>query len=225
MLVVAYLPKFGNQGKPSAQRKALSRFLETTRSEVAAEFVQVDPGIGTLKSAIDTAQEIGASLVIARLGSRSKSLPALRLLRDARIPFLALDDQRFDPRTIDEYLRQAEEAWHQRSQRIRKGLATAVRRGAKLGSARPGHWNKKNEHKRGWKKASAASAARRAARVADAYMPLVPRMESMRADGATFEQIALALNQEGHVTTRGVPFTASTVFKILGRQERQHDRA
>lgn len=223
MQVVAYLPKFGNQGKPSAQRNALSRFLETTRSEVAAEFVQVDPGLGTLESAIDKAEEIGASLVIARLGSRSKSLPVLRLLKDARIPFLALDDQRFDPRTIDEYIRQAEKVWHERSERIKKGLAIAVRRGAKLGSARPGHWTKKNKDRRGWRKATVASAASRAARVADAYMPLVPQMESMRAEGATFEQIALALNQQGHVTTRGVPFTASTVFKILRRQERQHD--
>jgi hypothetical protein len=56
----------------------------------------------------------------------------------------------------------------------------------------------------------------------DGLSLLVPQMESMRARGATFDEIAQALNQEGHVTTRGVPFTASTVFKILKRQERQH---
>lgn len=222
MQVVAYLPKFGNQGRPSAQRSALSRFLESTQSEVAAEFVQVEPGLSTLKSAIDTAQEIGASLVIVRLGTRSTSLPMLRLLKAGRVPFFALDDLRFGPRTIDGYIREAEEAWHQRSQRIKKGIAIAVRRGAKLGSARPGHWTKKNERKRGWKKATIVSAARRAARVADAYAALVSRMEFMRTRGATFEAIAQALNHDGHVTTRGVPFTASTVFKILKRQERQH---
>ena len=42
-------------------------------------------------------------------------------------------------------------------------------------------------------------------------------MTAMRANGETYQAIAGALNEAGHVTTAGAPFTASRICKILRR--------
>jgi DNA invertase Pin-like site-specific DNA recombinase len=218
MKIVTYAPLFGGRHrKKLGKRKNQSRFGQTTQSDVIARFVEIKPGLVLLGQAISKVRETKATLVITRLGSRSKSLPFLRQLKESGVLFSALDDTDFGPHSLNSYLKQAEDAWHERSVKIKDGLADAARRGTKLGSNRIGHWTKRNEHKRDWKKASAVAAERRHQRNADAYSSVLPKMKAMRANGETYQAIAEALNEGRHVTTAGARFTASRVCKILKR--------
>ena len=218
MKIVMYSPLFGGRHrKKLGPRKNQSQFVQTPHSDVIAHFVEVKPGLVLLGQAISKVRETKATLVITRLGIRSKSLPFLRLLKESGVSFSALDDADFGPHSLDSYLKQAENAWHDRSVKIKDGLADAARRGAKLGSNRTGHWTKRNEHKRGWKKASVVAAERHHQRNADAYSRVLPKMKAMRANGETYQAIAEALNEGGHVTTAGARFTASRICKILKR--------
>jgi hypothetical protein len=218
MQVVVYYPLFGGRrNRQLAQRTAVAGFLEASRSAVHSEFVEKKPGLDVLRKAIAKCRQIGAPLVIGKLGFLIRSLSILRLLRDSNVPFFVLDDQQLTPATLHVYLVQAEEAWTERSLKIKDGIKDARKAGQKFGSAQRGHWNKKNKHLRDWKKANEASVKLRAQRVAEAYAPILPIMESMRKRGESYDAIAIALNEAGHLTTAGTPFTAPTVFKALKR--------
>ena len=106
------------------------------------------------------------------------------------------------------------------SDRTKAALAAAKARGVKLGSARPGHWDgRENARLEGLAKARTAAAVDRTERATEAYADLCPSMIDMRAKGMTLAAIAEHLNSEGHTTRRGKPWNPVQVSRVLERTE------
>ena len=51
----------------------------------------------------------------------------------------------------------------------------------------------------------------------DAYSDLKERIGGMRSGGATYQEIADSLNDEGHTTQRGKPWTRVAVLRVCKR--------
>lgn len=231
MKVIAYYPLFGGRSKKHlSQAEAVARLIKKKKYELVAQFHEGEPGLGELRLAMAKAVATGATLLFSHIGYLSKNLKFLRAIAEggADLRFLAIDDRSFNPTTFKHYLGLAHDAWHERRKMIRQGMAEAKSQGAKFGMARRGAKTKNWRKAKGWQAAAEASVAARSERVADAYALLIPKMLEMQEKGEGPTAIALALNEEGHVTTTGAPFSAPTVFRILKRHARhggRHDRA
>ena len=106
------------------------------------------------------------------------------------------------------------------SERTKAALAAAKARGVQLGSARPGHWNGRNDARlAGLAKARerAAEAQTRAAR--EAYADLARVVTELRGKGLSLTAIAGELNEQGHTTRRGRPWNAVQVMRVLQQAE------
>lgn len=225
MKIVAYFPLHGRHSKLTRQRKVLEDFVEMKQATVLAEFVETEPGLEQLQRAIKAAEKQKACLLFVSVGRYAKNLNALNLLAQTDVDFLSPGHSDFTRSSLHTLLAGAQENMHARIERIKTGMQMAAKKkGEKYGSLRPGHWTKKNNHLRGWKKASQVAVQRRARRCTDAYAPLIPKIAAMRENGETFDAIALALNDAGHVTLTGSAFTAPTVFKIFKRLGGQNGR-
>lgn len=225
MKIVVYFPLFGGRYKKHlTQREDVAQFVQNNTAHVNAEFEETKPGLAELRNAIAKAKKSGATIIFSRLGYLTKNLKFLRALADCGVMFHALDDDRFNPNTFQVYLKLAKEEWHVRRTRIKDGMAKAKAEGAVFASAQPGHWNRKNKHLRGWKQATEASAKKRQQRANDAYAPILPMMLQMREKGESYDAIAQALNDAGHLTSAGTQFTVPTVFKIIKRHGGLNDR-
>ena len=64
-----------------------------------------------------------------------------------------------------------------------------------------------------------ASAKARTERARDAYAFLVPKMQELRDEGRTCEQIAEWLSEQGHQTTAAKPFNPAIVCRIMQRAD------
>src|SRR5439155_110301 len=97
-------------------------------------------------------------------------------------------------------------------------LAAAKARGVKLGSARPGHWDGREEARlAGLQKARALAVTVRTERAREAYADLEPALADMRAKGMALHAIAAELNSQGHTTRRGRPWNPVQVSRVLNR--------
>lgn len=104
------------------------------------------------------------------------------------------------------------------SELTREGLAKAKARGVKLGSARPGHWEGREDRRTiGQRRGGRTSSAKMAQTKRDYYASLLPLMLATRRAGLSFENVADALNAGDWKTSTGKPFTATAVFRILKR--------
>lgn len=50
-----------------------------------------------------------------------------------------------------------------------------------------------------------------------AYHDILPLMQTLRADGATYREIAFQLNQLGHTTRTGKSWNPTQVHRVLKR--------
>lgn len=168
-----------------------------------------------LKNAIRLASQRKATLVIAKFGRLVNDLRFLSALQKANVDFLSCDAPDANMANIQKMLVDAEHKARQKARRTRDALAVARANGVRLGSARKGHW-KGRENKRGWKQANAASIVARQQLARDAYSPLIEPMRRLReVEGYGLVEIAEWLNEQGHLTTRQRPFTATAVHRIL----------
>ena len=104
------------------------------------------------------------------------------------------------------------------SERTKAALAAAKARGTPLGSARPGHWEGREDRRRAGAVRGAKAATEARKRLADeAYADLLPVIGQSRSEGDSLRQIADKLNSEGYTTRRGKAFTAMTIQRILNR--------
>jgi hypothetical protein len=86
----------------------------------------------------------------------------------------------------------------------------------KLGSARPGAWEGR-EHLRGFKQATERSAIVRRRDCERKYAFLIEQLRERRAEGMTLKQIADWLNEKGHSTSKGKPWTEALVCRLFQR--------
>lgn len=224
---VVYTRNYTRTGKVPPrleQEAAAQQFVRVNRGRVVARFTEplqgsTERGAATwpaLQAAIDAALSKGATLVIAYVDRLSRSAPFTRLLLKSGVPFVCCDMPDCNHLTIHILAATAEEESNRIRTRTRAGLAAAKAAGVKLGSNRKDHW-KGRENKRGWKQAVARSCVLRSDRAARAYQAVLPEVKTRRERGETLPEIVEWLNRTGHLTTAGLPFTQTAVWRIIDR--------
>jgi DNA invertase Pin-like site-specific DNA recombinase len=88
----------------------------------------------------------------------------------------------------------------------------------KLGSARPGHWQgREDKRQAGLQKARTAAAKAQREAFDDEYSDLYPIVLELREDGKSLQDIADELNNMGHTTRRGKPWNRMQVSRVKHR--------
>ena len=219
--------KNGNREKQGlgleAQRLMVKEFAARNKGTIVAEYTEIESGRNSkrpeLAKALDHTRNSRATLVVAKLDRLSRNLAFTATLMDSGVEFVACDNPHANRLTIHILAAMAEQEAVNTSRRTKDALAVLKKEGAQLGSARPGHWEGR-EHLRGWKKGVQASVKARVERARATYSFLLPKMQQMRDEGVPYYRIAESLNADGYQTTRGMPFQAATVCRILQRAEK-----
>ena len=141
---------------------------------------------------------------------------------ESGIEFVACDQPHANRLTIHILAAVAEHEAEMISQRTKAALSAAKVRGVKLGSARDGHWDGREDRRRAGAIAGAKAATVARKRLADeAYADLIDDLTAMRNDGLSFRAIADQLNEQGHTTRRGKPWNPMQVRNVLLRYQMQ----
>jgi DNA invertase Pin-like site-specific DNA recombinase len=212
-----------------AQKKIVSDFAANNKAKIIAEYTEVETGKTAdrpqLQQAIDHARLNKATLVIAKLDRLSRNVHFTSGLLESGVEFFACDLPHANKFTIHVMAALAEQEARAISQRTKDALAMAKREGVKLGSAREGHWEGR-EDKRGWKKGAKVAAKLRSERAQAAYGFLMNKLTDMRDnEKLSYDDMAKKLNDLGHSTTAGKPFTAVAVWRIMNRKKDKASKA
>jgi len=203
-----------------AQRTAVADYAKRNGGTVIAEYTETETGKRSdrpnLAEAIGHTRLSAATLVIAKLDRLARNVHFTSGLMESGVEFVACDNPDANKLTIHLLAAMAEHEATQISNRTKDALQAAKARGAKLGSARPGHW-KGREHRRGWAKATKAAAKKRSQKAREEYAFLVPTLQRMQVEGKSYQKMADWLNGQGHTTRRGAAFTSAIVWRILNR--------
>jgi DNA invertase Pin-like site-specific DNA recombinase len=135
---------------------------------------------------------------------------------NSAVDFVACDNPAANRLTLHILAAVAENEARAISERTKAALAAAKARGTLLGSARPGHWDGREDVRlAGLTKARGVAAKVKKEKAAEAYTDLLPAMEAAKAEGLSLRAIAGKLNEEGHSTRRGRPWNPVQVARVL----------
>jgi DNA invertase Pin-like site-specific DNA recombinase len=204
-----------------AQQAAAHRFVGFNGGEIIAEYTEVEAETNkrnrpALREAAGHTRSAGACLVIAKLDRLVRNVPFISALKESGVEFVCCDNQHANQFTLHILAAVAQQHSQKISERTKAAMAEAKAKGIPLGSHRPGHWEGR-EHRNGWKKAVKAASAHRTAQAQEVYAFVMPRIKEMREAGRTLDEIAAALNADGHRTTAGTPFTHTSVWRLIKR--------
>lgn len=201
-----------------AQEAAIRAFLRPEDRLLAPIYVEVESGRRTdrpeLAEALKRCRKTGATLLIAKLDRLSRDAHFLLGLAKAGVDFVAADMPHANRLTVGIMALVAEEEARLISARTKAALAAAKARGKTLGGIRPGQRLPDSEANRRGIKAGAAATRAAADRAAHRVLP---RIEELRAQGASLAQIAERLTAWGLPTARGGAWTATAVRRVLLR--------
>lgn len=208
-----------------AQQAEVEGYARENNGRILRKYVEIETGKRSdrpkLAEAIAHAKLSGATLVIAKLDRLARNVHFTAGLMDSGIDFVACDNPDANRLTIHILAAVAEDEARRISMRTKQALEAAKARGMKLGSARPGHWEGREQLRaQGWAKGTKVAAERRTKKAREAYDFLVPMIREMLASENSFQQIAKWLNEQGHQTTAGKPFTKTAVWRVLRRAEK-----
>ncbi|SFI70252.1 recombinase family protein [Planctomicrobium piriforme] len=199
------------------QRSAVREFAERQGATILRDYTEVESGKKSdrieLLKAIGHAKLAKATLVVAKLDRLSRNVAFLSSLMESGVDFVACDNPNANRLTVHILAAVAEDEAQRISDRTKAALAAAKARGVKLGSARDGHWAGR-EDRRGWQEATKAAAIARTKAATDAYSFLIPTIQEMREQGASYQAIAGRLNSDGHFTSAGKQWTATAVWRV-----------
>jgi DNA invertase Pin-like site-specific DNA recombinase len=200
-----------------AQRQAIAEYLNGAKP--IAEFIEIESGKNDtrskLREALHRAKVTGATMVIAKLDRLSRNVRFIAELQESKVKFVCCDMPDANELTIHIFASLAAWERQQISDRTKKALAAARKRGVKLGNP-----NGARALKRARRGNAAAVAMLKAGadRRADDVMPIV---NDIRASGVTsLLGIADELNARGILTARGGQWYATTVRNLLARSDR-----
>ncbi len=222
--VVAYLRvSTKGQGESGlgleAQQAAIESFAQQNRGTVARSYLEVESGRKSdrpqLAAAIAHAKRSRATLVVAKLDRLGRNVAFLSALMEAKVDFVACDNPAANKLTLHILAAVAEAEAEAISARTKAALAAYKARGGKLGAARPECRNNlpQEARKRGAKAAGEAVTANANA----AYVDLAPLFQDFQSRGLSQHAIAAELNQQGHTTRRGKPWSQVQVGRVLQR--------
>ena len=204
------------------QQAAIDAYARQSGGVVIATFMEVESGKLSdrpeLAKALAHCRRTKATLIVAKLDRLSRNVAFLSRMMEAGVEFVCCDNPSANRLTIQILAAVAENEAKAISDRTKAALAAAKRRGIPLGSARPGHWEGREDRRlEGAKNGAKASLAVRSRAASEAYADLMPLVSELRTGGASFAAIAERLNGKGYTTSRGKPFTPMTVHRIIGR--------
>jgi DNA invertase Pin-like site-specific DNA recombinase len=134
--------------------------------------------------------------------------------------FVCCDNPNANRLTIHILSAVAEDEAERISARTKAALQAAKARGTLLGSARPGHWEGREQARLAGLARGRSIASKAIAEAAsEAYADLAPMMKELRDKGETLKAIADELNTQGHTTRRGKPWNPVQVGRVLDRAE------
>jgi DNA invertase Pin-like site-specific DNA recombinase len=206
------------------QRTAVETYARTIGANVGAWYVEVESGKKAdrpeLARAIGHAKRSKMTLCVAKFDRLARDMEFTAKLMNSTVEFVACDNPTANRLTLHILAAVAENEARAISERTKTALAAAKARGAKLGSARPGHWEGREESRLlGARRGTLASAEVRAELADEAYEDLLPTLQTMQAERLSFRGIAAKLNEAGHKTRRGKPWNAMQVSRVLARNE------
>ena len=134
-------PKHGRSGLGlEAQRHAVEGYLNGGDWQIVGEFTEIETGKRADRPALAKALAMcrlhGARLVIAKLDRLSRNAHFLLGLKESGVDFVAADMPNANRLTVGIMAMVAEDEAQRISQRTKDALATAKRRGVKLGGDR-----------------------------------------------------------------------------------------
>jgi DNA invertase Pin-like site-specific DNA recombinase len=225
-IIAYYRVSTKKQGKSGlgleGQQKAITDYSQQDGGKIVASYTEIETGKSTdrpeLLKAIAHAKRSKARLVVAKLDRLARNVAFTSALMEAGIEFVACDNPHANKFTIHILAAVAEHEAEQISQRTKVALAAAKRRGVKLGSSRPGHWEgKEDKRQAGLKKARAKAAIAHSAAFDDEYADLFPIVRKLREDRKSLQAIADELNELRHTTRRGKAWNRVQVSRVLER--------
>ncbi|MFO0887515.1 MAG: recombinase family protein [Isosphaeraceae bacterium] len=224
-----------------AQREAVERYLQTYGGLLLREYQEIESGKKAdrpqLARALADARHSRAKLVIAKFDRLARNVHFLSGLIESGVDFVACDNPHANRLTIHILAAVAEDEARRISERTKAALAAYREAGAvskriraahpagvpdlvvaeyggKLGSRRPGaHRLKGGANPRATARASEAR-RREAER---AYDHLAGLIAGWRSEGRSLREIAGKLDELGHQTRRGRPWSAEQVRRVLAR--------
>jgi DNA invertase Pin-like site-specific DNA recombinase len=205
-----------------AQRSAVTAHIDACGGRLIKEFIEVESGGKNdrmkLQEAISLARRSQATLVVAKLDRLARSVYFLAALLESGVDFVACDMPHANRFTVHILASVAEHERTLISQRTQVAMAEAKKRGQVFGSARPGHWDGREEdRRRGAQLGGAAAAKVHSKRANEAYRDVAPMAIRLREEGHSLRQIARVLNEEGIPTRRGRQWNASSVRNVVNR--------
>ena len=225
-IIAYYRVSTAKQGKSGlgleGQQAAVAAFVAQRGCETLAVYQEVESGKNSdrpeLAKAVAHAKRSKATLIVAKLDRLARNVAFLSRLMESGVDFIAIDLEHANRLTIHILAAVAEGEAKAISDRTKVALAAAKARGVQLGSARPGHWDGREDARlRGAQKGAIAATAVRQAKAAEAYVDLVPMMQELQASGKSLRAIADALNADGHTTRRGAEWNQVQVKRVLDR--------
>jgi len=211
-----------------AQQKAVRALAEKYGATIIAEYIEVETGKSAkrpkLLEAIQHAGLTNATLVVAKLDRLARNAWFTRTLKESKQPFVCCDNPGASDLTIDLLAVIAEHEARAIATRTREALAVAKDRGTLLGSARPGHWDGREDRRAfGQKKSQPLASAANAKKASDRNEPIVAKIKCRREAGESLVAITAWLNQQG-IKTRptkrcpeGSAFTPKAVWRLIDR--------
>ncbi len=225
-IIPYYRVSTAKQGKSGlgleGQEAAVAAFVAQRGCNELATYREVESGKNSerpeLAKAVAHAKRSKATLVVAKLDRLARNVAFLSRLMESGVDFIAIDMEHANRLTIHILAAVAEGEAKAISDRTKTALAAAKVRGVKLGSARPGHWDgREDARSRGLQKATKIAAERKTQAAKEAYVDLVPMMTQLKDGGSSLRDIADALNADGHTTRRGMAWNQVQVKRVLDR--------
>jgi len=229
-IIAYYRVSTAKQGRSGlgleGQQAAVDAFVVRRGCEVVTTYTEIETGKRAdrpqLAKAIAHAKRAKATLVVAKLDRLARNVQFTSRLMDSGVDFIAIDLEHANRLTIHILAAVAEGEAKAISDRTKAALTAAKARGAKLGSARLGHWDGREAARAaGGLKGLAQAALNRTRAATEAYVDLVPAMQELKVAGKSLRDIAETLNAEGHITRRGMAWNQVQVKRVLDRANAQ----
>jgi DNA invertase Pin-like site-specific DNA recombinase len=203
-----------------AQQAAVQAFANEKNATIIRQYTEVETGKSAnrpeLEKSLAHAKRAKATLVIAKLDRLARNVHFTSGLMEAGVDFVACDIPYANRLTIHILAAVAEDEARRISERTKAALAAAKRRGTKLGSARPGHWDGREDRRlAGLQKARRNSIASKRKAARNAYADVVPMVKELRDSGLSLRAIALRLDAEYYTTRHGRAWNPVQVSKVL----------
>jgi len=204
------------------QQAAVAEFASRNGCKAVGAYTEIESGRNNqrpqLAKALCHARRSGARLIVAKLDRLSRNAAFLLTLRDGGVPIVACDMPEMNELTVGIMAVVAQDEARRISERTRAALAAAKARGTLLGSARPGHWDgRENRRLAGLKKARQQAGKSHRQAFQDSYADLFAVVRELREAGQSLQAIAEALNEQGHTTRHGKAWNRVQVLRVLRR--------